>query len=105
MLSQVLTQNIPATSVADGQYPIQLGGQSGEGVVTELHGKFYTLAKRGKMFMATQPAAGVIGLPTGAATASFALANPVGSGVNIVPVRSLIAETVVPGTPVIGSLV
>lgn len=105
MLSQVQTNNIPATSVADGSYPPQLGGQSGEGIVAELHAKYYTLAKRGKLFMATQPAAGVIGLPTGAATASYALANPALSGVNVVPVRSFIMETVVAGTPVIGSLV
>lgn len=105
MLSQVQTGNIPAQSVQDGSYPALLGGQSGEAMFAELHLPLYTLAKRGRLFIATQPAAGVIGLPTGAATASYALANPPGSGVNIVPVRSLIAETVVAGTPVIGSLV
>jgi hypothetical protein len=80
-------------------------GKAGELMVAELHGKFYSYNYRQQLYMATQPAAGVIALPTGAATASYALANPVGSGKLIVPVTSFAIVTVAAGTPVIGGYV
>ena len=80
-LSQLLTQNIPSSSVTDGTNPVALAGKAGEGIVAELHGKYYTAAYRGKHFM-TQGAAAGTTIPVSSATAAtFAFYNPIGSGV------------------------
>lgn len=79
---------------------VQLG-KNAEIVVTEYHGKYYTQSYRGRVFTATQAAA-VIMLPTTGATASFCVANPAGSGVNLSLVRFEMIVTSPPGTPVVG---
>lgn len=43
-------------------------------------------------------------MPTTGATASYALFNPANSTVDVIPIFSVILETVVAGTPVLGGL-
>ena len=68
-------------SPAAGSYAIQAGGRSAEGLVTELHGKYYAAGMAGQVFMSSTVIAGVV-LPVAAATLSskFTLWNPAGSG-------------------------
>lgn len=62
--------------------------KSGGLVVTELHGKFYEAAARGRLFSATHALAGVAAgssavADTLSATNAWALLNPTNSGVNL----------------------
>mgnify|MGYP001612894596 CR=1 FL=1 len=75
------------SSFADGSQPNLLGGKQGEAVVSELHGKFYTQAVRGNLFVGTQAAAGAVIPIYSNTTQQCGLLNPSGSGVNVVPVR------------------
>ena len=71
------------TSAADTTNLPLLQGKAGEGVVTELHGKWYTAAYRGRVFWGSALIAGVT-IPVNTATAAtFTLYNPVTSGVNV----------------------
>ena len=94
---------LPGPSVlSDGVLAAIRLGRAGEQVVTELHGKYYEQNYRGNLFHATM-AAGVI-LPAPGATAANALtlANPAGSGKNLVLVSFDMVLTVIPGTPLTG---
>lgn len=88
--------------LANGSSSLVQGGRNAEVIVSELHGKFYTQAFQGNLFSAVQTA-GVTVLTAGATTASFALANPLGSGKLLVPVRFEMVITVTPATPVLGA--
>ena len=46
------------TSLSDGANPGQLGGKQAEGIVAELHGKYYTQNYRGNLFYASNAGAG-----------------------------------------------
>ncbi len=88
-MAESITGNIgPFTSAADGQNQLAvLQGRSGELVVAEGHGKYYTQAYRGKVFHgATAIAGAAIGISTTTAP-TFILWNPLGSGVNVVPIK------------------
>lgn len=63
-------------------------GRQGELMMSQVHGKYYNLAAAGKLFIASTVIAGVA-LPVAAATlnSKFTLHNPMGSGVNVVPVH------------------
>jgi len=69
--------------LADTTLATLLGGKAGEALVADLHGKWYTAAVRGKVFIGSALIAGVI-LPVNTTTApTFTLYNPIGSGVNL----------------------
>lgn len=72
-----------STSAADGFNAPLLQGKAGEGVVAELHGKWYTSCYRGRLFMAPTLAAGITIPSTTATAATYLLYNPIGSGVNM----------------------
>jgi hypothetical protein len=73
----------PSASYTDGTYPFQTGGKQGDGLVSELHGKWYTAAYRNRVFFGSSLIAGVT-IPVNTATAAtFTLYNPIGSGVNV----------------------
>lgn len=60
-----------------------LQGKSGEAIVGELHGKWYTSAYRNRVFVGSTLAAGTT-IPISSTTApTFTLYNPLGSGVNV----------------------
>jgi hypothetical protein len=71
------------TSNPDSTNAPLLAGKSGEIVTSPLHGKFFTSAYRGRVFIGSTVAAGVI-LPAQSTTAPlFLIYNPLGSGVNV----------------------
>lgn len=71
------------TSAADSSNQPILQGKSGEFVDSALHGKYYTSAYRGKLFIGTTLIAGVT-IPVNTTTApTFTLFNPVSSGTNL----------------------
>jgi len=78
-----LTNNIPNTSLGDGTFNGVLAGKSGELAVAELHGKWYTSAYRGRLFVGANTTSGVTIPIATTTTATFALYNPLGSGVNV----------------------
>ena len=77
-------------------------GRLSELIVAELHGKYYEQTFRGNLFWSTM-SAGVI-FPAPAATASnpMTLANPLGSGKNLVLVSFDMVVTTIVGTPLTG---
>lgn len=91
-----------STSNADGSQPIAPLGKYGELLLSELHGKYYTHTYRGRMFAASQATTAVLIAPAAATLASFALYNPIGSGVNLVLVRFEMWVQTDPGTPIVG---
>lgn len=78
-----LTQAPTNTSAADGTNLAVLAGKAGEQVIADLHGKWYTAAYRGRLFVGSSLIAGVT-IPVNTATAAtFTLFNPAASGVNV----------------------
>jgi hypothetical protein len=94
-----------STSAADSSSLPWLQGKSGEGCVAELHGNSFTSASRGRVFIGTTAAAGVI-LPVNTTTAATnVLYNPLGSGVNaelLCTDIGLLGSTTVIGTILMG---
>lgn len=75
--------------------------QFGEGLVGELYGKYYQLAKNGNIFVGSSAIGGVlIGIATTTAP-TFMLQNPTGSGKNLVLLKA--AYGYVSGTVVAGA--
>ena len=80
-------------SNTDGQLVTQLGGKSAEGIVSELHGKYYTQCYRGNVFLVSTIGAG-LAHPVASTTAPVvALWNPSASGKNAVLLRYTSAST------------
>ena len=75
------------TSNPSGSQPFWLGGKQGEGVVTDLHGKYYENAVNGNVF--TTSTAAVATLPTtlSSLASKWCLLNPAGSGKNLELIR------------------
>lgn len=91
--TQVLPGAPSNVSLPDQQLVTQLGGKAGEGVVTELHGKYYNQNYRGNLFMISTVGAG-LAIPVLTTTApTMVLWNPLGSGKNAVLVRYAAANT------------
>lgn len=75
---------IPNTSLGDNVPVTMLGGKAAEGIVAELHGKWYTAGYRGNSFFFTTGSAGTtIPVNVGSAVTTFSLWNPIGSGHNV----------------------
>ena len=84
MLNNIQVGPPSTTSYGDGATPGQLGGKQGDAIVSQLHGKYYTLASRGNVFYA---GTGVGGLAftifSNATFVGLVLWNPQGSGKNL----------------------
>lgn len=99
-LNQVTVQALPTVSVNPGTTVTQNAGHMGESLVSELHGKYYTASRAGRVFTAT---AAAVTVPVNAATlvSVFSIWNPIGSGFNLeilaVDVAVVLATTVVSG--------
>lgn len=79
-LNQGLVVN--PTKQADGIGSAVLGRQ-GDQLASDLHGKWYTAALNGRVFLGSSLIAGVI-IPVNTTTApTFTLFNPLGSGINV----------------------
>lgn len=73
----------PNATIPDSTQPVMLGGKQGEGVFSQLHGRWFNASVRGKLFQGTTALAGTI-IPINASNlvSTFAFWNPVNSGVN-----------------------
>lgn len=75
--------NPPNTvSVADGTQAFQLGGKQGEGIVSQLHGMWFTQAYRGNVFHATATGLTVPAIANNLVSV-FSLFNPANSNRNL----------------------
>ena len=105
-LSQLRTNVLPNSSLPDGSTPDQLAGRAGEALAAELHGKYYTQAYRGNVFVGTAAIGGVApAISTTTTTNTFGLWNPAGSGKNLVPIRYLIGFAAGTASSVAGNIV
>ena len=83
-----------AVSYGDGSTPAQLGGKQGDGIVSQLHGKYYTQASRGNVFYAGTAVGGLaFTIFSNATFVGLLLWNPQGSGKNLVPLKVNVAPT------------
>src|SRR5947207_3285507 len=90
--SQVLVQAPSATSNASGTLAIQLGGRQADGIVSELHGKYYTQNVNGNLYFGANAAAGAaFSIFSNTTFVGLILWNPQGSGKNLSIVKSLLA--------------
>jgi hypothetical protein len=80
-----------------------IGGKQGEGVVAELHGKYYTQAYRNQAFIGATAAGGVVPPNYSTTAQTFGLWNPAGSGKNAILI-ALDLGLVTVGTPAVSSL-
>jgi hypothetical protein len=94
--------NIPATSLPDGQPADQLGGKAGEAIIAELHGKYYTQTYRGNVFVGSTAIGGVVPPAFNATAQVYMIWNPQGSGKNLVPINITLGY--ISGTSLAGNL-
>lgn len=88
-LSQVSVGAPSNTSLPASATPGMLGGKAGEGIVAELHGKYYTQAYNGNLYYASNAGAGAtFSIFTNASFTGLALWNPQGSGKNLSIVKT-----------------
>ncbi len=88
----------PAT-VGDAQESNPRGGYEGQGLVDALHGKYYELCKRGRVYVAATAGAGIV-CPIYSATAQkFVLWNQASSGINIELISLTIGQVGTPAVP------
>ena len=87
MLFQVQVGGIPNGSLGDNSQPTMLAGKAGEGVVTELHGKYYTQTYRGNLWSANLVTPSAIPASATNATPNFIIWNPAGNNTNVVFTR------------------
>ena len=91
--TQIQVQAPSNVSATDGNIYTQLGGKAAEGIVAELHGKYYTQNYRGNCFMVSTVGAG-LAIPIISTTSpTLCLWNPLGSGKNAVLLRVSLANT------------
>ena len=88
--------------LADGVGYPALAGKNGELVTSDLHGKYYELAVRGKVFTGSSVAAGFAIPKYDSVTPMFCLWNPSGSGCNFELIKLNLAVSVL-GTSVVDS--
>ena len=89
-------------TLSDGAQALPRQGRSAEQIVTELHGKYYESNYRGNIFWATMTAGVIFPAPAATANNPMTLANPAGSGKNLVLVSFDMVFTTLPGTPLTG---
>lgn len=97
----VQTNAISSSSIVDGTFSGMLAGKAAETVVAELHGKWWTAAYRGKMWIGSTVITGSSLTTQNTTTLTFGLWNPTASSVVLEPVTygyGMIATTMVVGT-------
>jgi hypothetical protein len=99
--NQIYTAPLPTSSISTGPNN-QGGGRLGEAWVADVHGKYYTLMKNGNIFSASCVPTGLAFPLYTASTVAFCLWNPLGSGVDVVPLR--FDASYVSGTGVVGGM-
>jgi hypothetical protein len=94
--------SLPANQA--GSLAFQPSGASGDAWVSELHGKFYSANRAGRVWSATALLAGVTIPITTAVTMTFGIFNPAGSGINVELIR-FACGTVAAGVATVGTMV
>lgn len=79
--------------VTPGQSYDWLGGPQSEGVVCELHDRYYQQMYNGNVYSANLTTAAALPVATTTNGVQFAVWNPAGSGVQIVPIAFIIGYT------------
>lgn len=82
--------------LADGSQAAPRLGNSGEVVITELHGRYYEQVKRGNVFLASNQAAQAVSVALNTTYTGLCLSNPINSGKNLVLLSAGYALTVAP---------
>lgn len=90
MIIEGTVQSLPSESVSDGESKLILG-KSRELIVSGLYGKYYNAVKAGRVFAGSQAAAGAIIPIYSNTTQQCGIFNPLGSGVDVVPVKLNVA--------------
>lgn len=78
-----IQSTVGPTIASDQATPWVRGGRDGATVVTELHGKYYEQASRGKAFFGTSASAGIAIILPATGGGHPTLFNPLGSNVNV----------------------
>ncbi len=103
MATLYVTPSVPSTtSNADGTPVAMLGGKQAEGIVAELHGKYYTQAYRGNSYIGSTAGTGVVPPIYTTTAQTFGIWNPAGNTKNAV-LQTLDAGIVTAGTVVVSS--
>lgn len=99
---QITTVVGPQAKNSDSTQPLIRGGQQGDLIVSELHGRYYEQALRGNMYRICSQAA--VTTTAGLATTwtGLAISNPAGSGVNAVVNLFTVSQFAVGAAGVIG---
>lgn len=92
----------PQSKNSDGTQPLVRGGQQGDLIVSELHGRYYEQALRGNMYRICSQAA--VTTTAGLATTwtGLAISNPTGSGVNAIVNLFTVSQFAVGAASVVG---
>lgn len=94
-----------AGSAADGTPLIWRMGRTGDGIVSELHGRYFEQMRTGRMYSAANQAAQAVSVALATTYTGLMLYNPIGSGKILVPNKVKYALSVAPaGIATIGLL-
>jgi hypothetical protein len=97
-MAQTLKGFIGETLQADGAGPDSgfRQGKTGEVIVSELHGRYYETALRGRSYSAANQAAQAVSVALATTYTGILLFNPLASGFNLVPNKVKFALSVAP---------
>lgn len=101
--TQVYVQNTASLNNSAGTTAYQAGGKQGDGLVSQVHGNYYTQALNGAVFIGSTTAAGSVVPIYTTLTSLFSLWNPTGSGKNLVPTTFTLGWTAT--TAALGTIV
>ena len=93
-MSDLLIGQLSSAGVGDGASRAPRGCRYGEAAVTQAHGRYQDAVDRGAVFHASLPAAVALGTALTATGVTFTLANPAGSGKNLVLLQATLAVVV-----------
>jgi hypothetical protein len=101
--SQVLVGAPTPTSNPSGQLATQLGGKQADGIVSKLHGDFYTQNVNGNVYYGSNAAGGAVySIFSNTSYTGLLLWNPQGSGKNLSIIRASIGVTASAATAIAG---
>jgi hypothetical protein len=85
-----------ALSGADSAEINARAGKTGEGIIQQLHGRYYEQSSRSNIYSSANSAAQAVSAALATAYTGIGLYNPVGSGVLLVPLKVKFALSVAP---------
>ena len=89
-------------AVGDSSLITQRGGKQGDGIVSELHGRYYEQTYRGNMFSVCNQAAVSTSSTLNTTFTGLSVANPTGSGYNLVINKFTCAQFAAGAAAVVG---